>query len=153
MALPTASIKIKRNQPPKPLISLVPLVDVMLILLVFFMVTSTYLDLDIVPAIERTDSTAAAGTPTDAQPAAGGTMPAPLLIRLGSDGLPALHGQTMTFAHLQATIRARLIKAPLTAIVVLPSGAANMQALISVMDAATDAGATRLQVIQLEARP
>jgi len=76
-----------------------------------------------------------------------------MLIRLGSDGLPALRGQTMTLPELQAAIRARLFEVPTTTIVVLPSGAAKMQALISVMDAATDAGATGLQVLRLQARP
>lgn len=143
-----ASINIKRNPPPRALISLVPLIDVMLILLIFFMVTSTYLNLDIVPAIERSDN-----APAPDQTTASDSASRPLLIRLGADGQPALRGQTLSLAALGDTIRARLDAAPATSIVVLPSAAAKMQALISVMDTATAAGATRLRVIRLEARP
>jgi len=144
---PMSGINLKRVSPPKGFISLVPLVDVMLILLVFFMVTSTYLNLDMLPAIERTDETLA-----ESQALPGNSKSTPLLIRLGSDGQPAVRGQTLSLAELSARIRIRLADAPLTAVVVLPSAAAKMQALISVMDAATHAGATRLSVIRLEAR-
>ena len=49
-----------RRPAPRSLISLVPLVDVLLILLVFFMVTSTYLDLDMIPTLDRTEAEAEA---------------------------------------------------------------------------------------------
>lgn len=143
-----SGINLKRTSSPKALISLVPLIDVMLILLVFFMVTSTYLNLDMISAIKRTDE-----TPAENQIAPGNSNLAPIFIRLGSDGQPALRGQTLSLADLSAQIRIRLADAPLTAILVLPSAAANMQALISVMDAASQAGASRLRVIRLEARP
>ena len=44
-------MQLSRPRPAKTLISLVPMIDVMLILLVFFMVTSTYLNLDILSLI------------------------------------------------------------------------------------------------------
>jgi len=142
-----AGMRIKRRSVPGAMISLVPLVDVMLILLVFFMVTSTYLNLDIVPAVDPAD------TPPDlGQTNSGTDKSAPLLVRIAADGQPAIRGQTMSLRELEAHIRTRLQDAPLTSVVVLPSASANMQALISVMDAATGAGATRLQVIRLEAR-
>ena len=56
------------------------MIDVMLILLVFFMVTSTYLNLDMIPAADRSEDTAEA---TSADTGAG-----TLLIRLGA-GWPA----------------------------------------------------------------
>ena len=137
-----AQISLKRPTPPRALISLVPMIDVMLILLVFFMVTSTYLDLDMVPAVKQSDQGAAA--------TAG---PAPVfLVRIGADGQPVLRGQTIDLQTLGGEVSARLADAPLTQVVLLPSGSADMQALISIMDRITQAGATRLRVIRLEAR-
>ncbi len=139
------ALVLKRPRPPKALISLVPMIDVLLILLVFFMVTSTYLNLDMIPAVTR------AG-----EPSGGATQeePAPtLLIRLGADGTPAIQGRAVSPAELDELLRTRLSADPLTQVVVLPSGGASMQALVSVMDTATRAGATRLRVIRLEARP
>ncbi len=141
-----AQITLRQATAPRVLISLVPMIDVMLILLVFFMVTSTYLNLDMIPAAERGDD----GETTAAAPSEGATA---LLIRLGADGQPAVRGVKLSLTDLQALIRTRLADAPLTPVVVLPSGVAEMQALITVMDAATQAGATRLRVIRLEAQP
>ncbi|MAY87782.1 MAG: biopolymer transporter ExbD [Pseudooceanicola sp.] len=126
-----------------PLISLVPMIDVMLILLVFFMVTSTYLNLDMIPAVQQQNS-AASG------PAPKGTT---VMIRLGAGGDPVVSGQPVAMGDLAAVLRARLAGDPDLRVLILPSGAARTQALISVMDAATAAGVQQLQVIRLEAQP
>ncbi|CUH98448.1 ExbD/TolR family protein [Leisingera aquaemixtae] len=133
------------NRPARPraLISLVPMIDVMLILLVFFMVTSTYLNLDMIPAVKP--SKGAAGTPQS--PA--GT----LMIRLGAAGVPVLRGTALDAETLQAALAAAVAGEPLTQVVILPSGAAQTQALITVMDSAALAGVTRLRVLRLEAAP
>ncbi|UWQ26958.1 biopolymer transporter ExbD (plasmid) [Leisingera aquaemixtae] len=133
------------NRPARPraLISLVPMIDVMLILLVFFMVTSTYLNLDMIPAVKPSEG--AAGTPQS--PA--GT----LMIRLGADGVPVLRGTALDAETLQAALAAAVAGEPLTQVVILPSGAAQTQALITVMDSAALAGVTRLRVLRLEAAP
>ncbi|UWQ65141.1 biopolymer transporter ExbD (plasmid) [Leisingera caerulea] len=131
------------NRPirPRGLISLVPMIDVMLILLVFFMVTSTYLNLDMIPAVEPSEG--AAGRPQS--PA--GT----LMIRLGADGVPVLRGTALDQDTLRATLASAIVEEPLTQVVILPSGAAQTQALIAVMDSAALAGVTRLRVLRLEA--
>ena len=49
-------MKLARRPRQRQLVTLVPLVDVMTILLLFFMVTSTYLDLDMVPVAARGDA-------------------------------------------------------------------------------------------------
>ena len=140
------TLTLKRPGRPKALISLVPMIDVMLILLVFFMVTSTYLNLDMIPAVAQSDRPA----PSQADPAApGGT----LMIRLAQDGVPVVRGQALSQDALRALLLAQLAESSLTQIVVLPSGAASTQALVSVMDTATRAGAVRLRVVRLEARP
>ncbi|UWQ81377.1 biopolymer transporter ExbD (plasmid) [Leisingera sp. S132] len=134
------------NRPARPraLISLVPMIDVMLILLVFFMVTSTYLNLDMIPAVNPSEG-AAAGSPQ--------TPAGTLMIRLGADGVPVLRGTALDSETLQSALSAAVAEEPLTQVVILPSGAARTQALITVMDAAALAGVTRLRVLRLEAAP
>ena len=133
------------NRPARPraLISLVPMIDVMLILLVFFMVTSTYLNLDMIPAVRPSEG-AAGSTQAPA-----GT----LMIRLGADGVPVLRGTALDEETLRATLTSAIADEPLTQVVILPSGAARTQALITVMDTAALAGVTRLRVLRLEASP
>lgn len=138
-----SQISLKRHDPPSALISLVPMVDVMLILLIFFMVTSTYLDLDMVPAVKQSDQAAA---PT--------TKAAPvILVRISAEGQPVLRGRRIDLDTLETEISAALSDTPESQVVLLPSGSADMQALISVMDKITQAGATRLRVLRLEAKP
>lgn len=138
-------MQLARKSAPKTLISLVPMIDVMLILLVFFMVTSTYLNLDMIAVVKSSDEA------PDIQTTPSGT--APLLIRLGADGIPSVRGRPQSTDALTQTIQAKLQADPLSSVIVLPSGAATTQALVSVMDTATLAGATRLRLIRLEARP
>lgn len=140
-----ADLILKRPPRTRALISLVPMIDVMLILLVFFMVTSTYLNLDMIPAVRQQDQ--AQGAAPDAQSA--GT----LMIRLGADGAAVVRGQPLADLDLERLLRQKLAAEPLTQVVVLPSGAATTQSLISVMDVATRAGVVRLRVIRLQARP
>lgn len=134
---------LRRARPAKTLISLVPMIDVMLILLVFFMVTSSYLNLDMMPMVESAEETQA-GVPADSA--------APLLIRIAADGRPKIRGQPLNAAELTGLIQARLAENPLASVIVLPSGAATTQHLVTVMDIATQAGATRLRLIRLEAQ-
>jgi biopolymer transport protein ExbD len=119
-------------------ISVVPLVDVLLILLVFFMVTSTYLDLDTVPVSE-----AASDAPA---PAAAAST---LLVRIGADGSLATGGRTLAPGDLAAVLAERLAADPDLALVLLPSPRAKVQALVTAMDGATLAGATRIRVLRL----
>jgi biopolymer transport protein ExbD len=137
-------LALRRGRRTGPLISLVPMIDVMLILLVFFMVTSTYLNLDMIPAVrQQAQSDAASSADT------GGTV----LIRLGADGVPVVNGLPQDRAALTTLLTDRLEQSPETQVLLLPSGAANTQALVSVMDIAARAGVTRQRVIRLEARP
>ena len=138
------AMALARRRPRGPAITLVPMVDVMMILLVFFMVTSTYLDLDQVPAVEQTPDTAAAPAPGS---------PAILMVRLGSDGIPVVRGRALDGPALVAEIARRLAEEPATEVVILPSGEALLQALVAAMDRAAAAGATRVRVIRLEPRP
>lgn len=139
-----STLTLSRPKPPKALISLVPMIDVMLILLVFFMVTSTYLNLDMIPAVQRADD------PGNAAPQATETPGTPLMIRIGADGIPTVRGAGLNTSQLEALFLDRLQSTPAFQVLVLPSGAADMQALVSVMDVATRAGVTNLRVVRLE---
>ena len=83
-------MNLKRPPPQGALISLVPMNDVMLILLVFFMVTSTYLNLDMIPAVRPSNE----GT-SQASAAPEGTI----MIRIGADGQTVVQAPHSTPFH------------------------------------------------------
>ena len=134
------TIQIRRATVPRQLISLVPMIDVMLILLVFFMVTSTYLNLNMIPIVDRVDE-----APRANNTANGST----LLVRIGADGTTYLHGQAADAPKLSQLVAVRLAAEPLLSVVILPSSRATTQALVSTMDTLTRSGATRIRLMQL----
>ena len=142
-------LQLKRPPTRRVLISVISMIDVMMILLFFFMVTSTYLNLDMIPALQSTDDPVAEG----AAPMATGAPTAPLLIRITAAGLPATAGQTLSPEALARLLQARLAADPLTSVILLPSGGARLQDLITTMDQITRAGVVRLKVVRLEAKP
>ena len=137
-----------RPKRPKALISMVPMIDVMLILLIFFMVTSTYINLDMIPALQRADDTASETAPPSQSN--GGSV---LMVRIGADGTPTVRGQPFAAADLEQLFVGRIQQDANQQVLILPSGSANMQALVSVMDIATLSGVTQLQIVRLEASP
>ena len=139
-------MRIRRTHAQPAAISLVSMIDVLMILLIFFMITSTYAELGMLPMAETPDEPA---TQT-AAPAAGASS---LLIRLGPDGTPRVQGRAKDSASLTALLRAHLAQRPGGSVTVLPSGNASAQALVSLLDVATAAGVQNLRVLQLEAAP
>lgn len=139
------ALTLKRPRPARALISLVAMIDVLLILLVFFMVTSTYLDLDMIPAVSGEGDTAAAPAET--------VEAMPLLIRIGADGQPVIRGRPVSIADLDALLRQRVQDSPAFPVMILPTGVARTQALVAVMDTATNAGVRNVRVIRLEGQP
>lgn len=138
-----AGFALNRPAPRRSLISVVSMIDVMMILLFFFMVTSTYLNLDMVPALQKSDEApGAAASPGEATT---------LMIRIAADGQAMVGGQTFDAAALSALLQDRLATDPLTPVVLFPSGAAHLQDLIGVMDVVTRSGAVRVRVIRIEA--
>ena len=130
------------------LISVVSMIDVMMILLFFFMVTSSYLNLDMVPALQKSDDDPGQPDPTPVPPQPAGTQ-GTLLIRIAASGAASVRGQTLTPDALTTLLQTRLATDPLTPVVLFPSGGAQLQALITVMDNVTRAGAVRVKVIRL----
>ncbi|GAA6178448.1 ExbD/TolR family protein [Sulfitobacter pacificus] len=138
------ALTLRRPRPAPALISLVAMIDVLLILLVFFMVTSTYLNLDMIPAVSQDSG---------ARQITDGERAQPLLVRIGADGQPVIRGKPVSLEQFDALIRSRLNTEPTLPVMILPTGVARTQALVSVMDTATKAGARQVRVIRLEARP
>ncbi|TNJ42325.1 biopolymer transporter ExbD [Phaeobacter sp. B1627] len=138
-------MKLTRPAPAPGLISLVPMIDVLLILLVFFMVTSSYLNLDMIPA--RSPQTPDAVRSADAP--AGSTI----MIRLGSNGQIGLRGRDLSPDELRQEVSQALADDPLTQILILPAGTARTQALMTVLDVSAQANVQRLRVLRLEGRP
>lgn len=136
-------MQLTRRDPPRQMISLVPMVDVMLILLVFFMVTSTYLNLDMIPMVDVEEET------EQAAPSANITGTS-LLIRIGADNRTFYRGRSVSQSQLSEIIKEKLGLNPLLSVVLLPSLSATTQAFVTNMDTLTTAGATRIRVLQLD---
>lgn len=124
------------------------MVDVLMIMLVFFMVTSTYLDLDMVPLAGGDGPAEGTATATT-----GGGEGRHLLVRIDADGRAHLRGRTRSAEELGAVVSEERARNPTLEVIILPSGAADVQALASTMDALVAAGATRLRVVRLEGQP
>ena len=140
-------MELRRRPRAGRLISLVPMIDVMLILLVFFMVTSSYLDLDMVPMLERQDDA------TPAAASAGTESHGPLFVRIGPDGALRVGPRSLDLAGFNALLGERLAADTGLQVLILPSGHAPTQALVSVMDTATRAGVQRLRIVRLKEAP
>lgn len=133
---------LSRRPRPQALISLVPMIDVMLILLVFFMVTSTYLNLDMIPALRPAEAAAEPGPAPETR----------LMIRIQADGRPNLRGKALSSQEFSQILAQALVTDPSTQLLILPSGSAPTQALITVMDLSATAGVQNMRVLRLEAR-
>lgn len=133
-----------------PSISLVSMVDVLMIMLVFFMVTSTYLNLRMIPLSGAADQTT---TPPQTKTAENGGFSSPLILRLGSDGRISRWNQYFDHATLQIFLRSELLAAPNRAVLVLPSGRAPMQSLVSLLDTLSKSDAREVRVIRVGATP
>jgi biopolymer transport protein ExbD len=144
-------MQITRRHRQGVVVSLVAMVDVLMIMLVFFMVTSTYLDLDMIPVAEAAPDGPAQGGVAAVADAA--TADGPLLIRIGADGRSVFRGVPLEPAALTEMLADARAQDPALEVLVLPSGAADVQALVSAMDAVTRAGVTRVRIIRLEPRP
>lgn len=130
-----------RRRTPTTAISLVPMIDVLLILLVFFMVTSSFLNLDMIRLVDGGGPVGTAAEPAEA---------ATVLLRVEPGGAARVRGQRLDPPALAALTTARLSDDPLTQFLLLPAPRASVQDLVGTMESLTLAGATRLRVIRLE---
>lgn len=138
-------MQITRKKRHGVVVSLVAMVDVLMIMLVFFMVTSTYLDLDMIPIAET-------GEDASAQTGASAAAVRPMMVRIGADGRSHLGGRALSVAQITDQLADAVARNPTIEVLVLPSGQADVQALVSVMDGITRSGVTKMRIIRLEAR-
>lgn len=119
----------------RALITLTPLIDVVFILLVFFMLASSFLDW-------RAIDLNAPG-----QAAAGTTMDGALLVEVRQDGV-RLSGESLTLSALTERLRARVTEDPGQRVLVEPAAGVTLQQAIEVLDRAAEAGITELSLIR-----
>ena len=115
------ALALRRPKRRRGMLSVVSMIDVMMILLFFFMITSSYLNLDMVPVLEKT-TTAAPATQSTAGAGAGGT----LLVQITPSGTARIAGQSLDMKSLSALVHVRIKANPLTRVLLFPSGAADL---------------------------
>ena len=123
----------------RPLIGLTPLIDVVFILLVFFMLASSYLDWR---AIELT---------APSETAAGGPVEGALLVEIRPEGL-RFAGEFLPLETIVQRAERRLNRVPETPVLVKPAAGVSLQRTVTVLDRLVAAGAVNLSVIR-DSRP
>lgn len=131
--MPSASSTRSRrgNRRAKALISLTPLIDVVFILLVFFMLASSFLDWRIV-AVEG-------GDPLRDGAAAPGVEGA-ILVDIGADGGLRLSGRTVAEDALLIELATLLERRPEAEVILRPEAGVPVQALVNLIDRLTADG-------------
>lgn len=117
------------------LISLTPLIDVVFILLLFFMLASSFLQWQTIEL----------SAPADAH-GKSSSMEGALLVRVGADGGVDLNGRRLTLAALGDRVRVTLRGDPEQRIFVQPASGVELQTLVTVLDRLTAAGAKNISL-------
>ena len=117
------------------LISLTPLIDVVFILLLFFMLASSYLDW----------RTIHLNAPASA--AAGSTAEAALLVEIRDGGL-RLSGEAVTRNDLAMRLAERIERKPDQRVLVRPEDGVSLQDAVTVLDLISAAGVSDLSLIR-----
>lgn len=118
----------------RALISLTPLIDVVFILLVFFMLASSFLDWR---AIDLT---------APGRAGARAAMEGALLIEIRPDGL-RLSGEIVSLDVLGARVAQRVSVLPEQRVLVRPAPGVSLQHAVRVLDRLTISGVTRMSLI------
>jgi len=132
------SVRLRRKGHRQVEIRIAPLIDVVFILLIFFIVTTTFVSetgLD----VERPQSQASRELPENA-----------LLIGLGPSGEIYLDGNRISLFAVRSRISRHLIKNPQRAVVVVADKAASAQMIVRAMDELRLGGATRIALATRE---
>ncbi len=116
-------------------ISLTPLIDVVFILLVFFMLASSFMDWRLI----ELDAPGRSGGPP--------SMDGALLVEVRGDGL-RLAGEPLSQAALLARVRERLQAVPEQKVLVKTTDGVTLQQAVSVVDALAAAGVVQLSLIR-----
>jgi biopolymer transport protein ExbD len=123
------------TRPPPRAISLTPLIDVVFILLLFFLLASQF----------QQWRTLTVNAPATARHQPVGEARA-MLIRVHDDGSVDLNGDAVSHAELRAALVGHLVQDPELSVVVQPSADVALQPLVSVIDQIVAAGVTELSL-------
>lgn len=136
-ANPTAPLKLAAKQPRRrSVISLTPLIDVVFILLVFFMLASSFLDWR---SIELN------ATPAASAPAQRDSEPPLLSV---SQTELKLDGEVTTLEQAIPQLQAQLRRHPEHVVRIQPLADTPLQPVVSVLDGLSEAGITQLTLIR-----
>lgn len=116
-------------------LSIAPLIDIVFLLLVFFMLTSTFLQPE---AIDLTLPSTESSEPTDEQP---------IRIALARDGEVSLNGEVVEFSELRTLLLPLLDGNPDLPVGLSADAAASVQQMLDVVDEVRAAGGHNLAVI------
>ena len=119
--------------------SLTPLIDVVFILLVFFMLASSFAQWRAFPL---QGEGADAGAPED--------MPAPMVIRVGADGTLRLQNEIIATETLHERASTHLAEAPNTRFQIWPHAEAKVDAIVGAMDTLAGAGVRDVILVRQE---
>lgn len=119
----------------RPLIGLTPLIDVVFILLLFFLLASSFLEW-------HTITLTTPATQGVIKGASGGAV----LIRLGSNGALDMNGQPVLIDELSAKVGQFLVKKPDQKILVRPAKGVPLQPVVNVLDAIKESGAINVSL-------
>ena len=129
--LPPLATKVPRR---RVIIGLTPLIDVVFILLIFFMLASSFLDWR---AIELN---------VPAQTATGSSAEGALLVEVRSDGV-RLSGEPVSLDELATRVAARLETTPDQRVLVKPAAGVALQQAVTVLDRLAVSGVSDLSLI------
>jgi biopolymer transport protein ExbD len=122
----------RRTTRKRPLISLTPLIDVVFILLLFFMLASNFSQWRTIDVMTPVSG----GIQNDSEP--------PLLIQIESAGNIRLDGTPLTLDGLFGPAAAAIQQQPQRRIVVQPAADVSLQTIVSVLERLRAAGGQRI---------
>ncbi len=129
------------HQRPRPTLNIAPLIDVVFLLLVFFMLTSTFIEPQAIDLV--LPGRAAPQTAPKAET---------LVVDVTAAGRIRLNGLNLTLEQLDGEIAGRLRDTTDGGVTVRAEAAVAVQLLVSVMDRVRAAGAANIKLATPEAR-
>lgn len=124
----------------RSLVILTPLVDIVFILLIFFMLASSFADHRVIGFL----------TPAGAKQATASEQPSAVLIRVGTDGSLDMSGQSLSKVRIAEEVARRSLTEDELNYLVQPNRGVSVQQVISVVDLLKSSGARN---VSLTGRP
>lgn len=123
-------ISLQRSRRRRPRVEIVPMIDVMFFLVVFFMLFTTFRS-----AVTGVDVTVPEASEVQERPAS------ELVIAIRPDGQIFVGSEAVTLGRVQQLVRLGVAQNPNVAVIIRGDRAARWEWIVNAMDAATSAGA------------